>query len=277
MIIALLFLIFSAVVPIASFLSVCLKGLLFVLNRTVEIISYLPYAVIDNIRFSQIHLIGFLLVILILIVISSFYKIKRNIYYLIGLLAIILLVDIVNFHSKENRKELIFYNVRNNAVISLIDGHKHILLVESSDMYWAKNKQYLENYWTNREIRKHLQEISLNQIQKHGTVINYGEILMEMQAEGLYMGLHDRSMLLVTGSSMTNERVNVKPLKVDMLLITGNSGFPQGYHHKAIDPKKLIMFGNMNSSLRKAWKTFANSRDIEIYSIYYSGALHEIF
>ncbi len=277
MIIALLFFMFSAVNPIASFLAICLKGLLFVLNQTVGLISFLPYAVIENIRFRQLHLIGFMLIVLAIILIVSFYKIKRNIYFIISALTLVLFINVVDFRSKESSRELILYNLRNNSAISMIDGHEHVLLVESCDTGWVENRRYLKNYWLNREVYTNRHELCLSQFPTENMLVNHKGILMERRAEGIYIDLHDLSMLLLTKQAQNNSKETTEAFKVDMLLVTAYSGYPRVYHQQFIDPGKLVIMGGMNRGMQSAWKEFAHGRDIEIYSTNDSGALHIIF
>jgi hypothetical protein len=274
---ALLFFIFSAVTPVASLLAVCLKGLLFLLNQTIEVISYLPFVVIENIRFQHHHLIGYLFIILAIILVISSKRIRRTAYFVLTVILIMLITDTINYNWKEKRKEIILYNLRNNLAISLIDGHSHMLIVESNDPGWNESKEYLRSYWIRREIEQNIYEYFLDSNSPEGTSIRIGNISMERKVEGVYLNLHKQNMLLHTESMKENLGLNTNPINIDMLLITGSSGFPQPCHYKIIYPEKLVMFGNMTNKTRKAWKKFAESRGIEIYSIYDSGALHEIF
>ena len=159
----------------------------------------------------------------------------------------------------------------------MIDGHEHVLIVGSCGNSWEENRKYLKNYWMNREVFKNRYELCLSQLPVKGTLVNHKGISMEKQTEGLYLGLHNRSMLLLTKPSKNISKETSDLHKVDMLLITTNSGFPGAYHHRSVYPGKIVILGSMNRWMQRAWKEFADSRDIEIYSTCDSGALHEIF
>ena len=159
----------------------------------------------------------------------------------------------------------------------MIDGHEHMLLVESCDTSWRESGKYLKNYWMNREVYTNRYELCLSQFPAMNTRINHKGISMEGQAQGIYLGFHDLSLFLLTQPIKFNSKDITEHLKVDMLLVTAKSGFPTAFHQQFIDPGKLVIMGSMNRQMQGAWKDFAHSRNIEIYATHDSGALHMIF
>lgn len=277
MLLSLLFFIFSAISPIASLLALCLKGLLFLLNNIVELISHLPGAVIENIRFPQLHLIGFLLVIILIIMTNSFNNIRRVFCLILSLILLLLMVDIIEFQRKENQSELIIYNLRNHIAISLIDGHKHVLVKVSANDKWKEETTYLKKYWINREVLITMHEFCLHQHAERVVMRNDGDPIIEMLSEGTFFSLQDRSILLLLKPSFNDMKDKAVIPSTDILLINADSGFPAAYRYHSDFVKKLIVLGRISGQMNNAWKHFAESHHIEFYSIRDSGAFHEIF
>ena len=186
-------------------------------------------------------------------------------------------MDIVDFKIKENQNELIIYNLRNHVAISLIDGHEHILITESDNSDWKENRSYLKNYWINREVSSSLHELYINQLPENCALTNENGFRLESYPEGTYLESFDQSMLLLSKPFRNHRKKKAVVPTVDMLLINANSGFPGAYSFHSIYPKKIILLGNRNDRLQMAWKKFADSRNIEFYSVNNSGAFHEKF
>jgi hypothetical protein len=247
------------------------------LNSAVELISYLPHAVLENIRFPKFQMMSLLLVIFLLILTNSFGHIKRAFFLILSLILMVLIFQVINFHIKEDRKELIVYNLRNSFAVSLIDGHRHILLSSLNDKAWFAERAYLEKYWVNREILRNMEECYLPSFNYKIIPENDSLPIIEKIKEGIQLNLHHLSLLLLIKPITESVRGKTLIPSADILLICPNSGFPTAFNCPPGNVKRIITAGKLSYRQKRAWKQFADYQHIEFYSVHDSGAFHEVY
>jgi competence protein ComEC len=276
MVCALLFLVFSFFTPLAMGLSACLKGLLFLLNQSIAWISRLPLAVIENIRFQEVHVLVFMLMVFLLIVITKEYRVKRYLFILISAIAFLLLADLITFRVHENRKEFIVYSLGDNLAISIIQGHKHLLLVDTQDPSWEESRKYLRPYWISREIDRDMTELCLDDTISGKWRFPDTDISLEVCREGYGIKLGDQEMFILSDRTDGPSTGNSPSGEAATWVVFDRSGFP-GKYNPGIHPEKMIVTGAMGRRKKQAWKEFAGSLGIRYYDVEESGALHDFF
>ncbi len=132
LILGILILILAAIgLPIFILVGIVLNAVLWSMNRVVFFIEGISFSVLDGIDFNAPQI--FLIYLFIFFAVSLL--LFRNFKYLIASVVLVVMVALVEareIYHRNNRKEVVVYDIRNNTVIDFRDGFSTSLYVSDS-------------------------------------------------------------------------------------------------------------------------------------------------
>lgn len=259
---------FSLIVPVVA---KTLNVLLFAMNYSIEWIANLPFALIPDIRFSHLHMSAWYSIVLMSMFINV--RMKANLFFRAALvsLCILMVSDIVAYVRQESRSEMLIYNSNQNLILSFINGHQHLLLVEMNDENrLERDLQNLKKLWLNRQIYRSRKLIVLDSL-SNGTILcgdfveikNYTEVTSILFADKNYYYLRDYAF---------DYSEKDLPQQIEGLIIGKHSPFPDEQLFNAREITKLIICNSAYYSSRIRWLSFAKEKGIECIDIADEGA-----
>jgi competence protein ComEC len=259
--------------PLAEVVSTCLDWSLKLMNFLVDYITKLPYAVITNIKFELYHLALFSSFVFLMCFLEYTGK-KKYLIPLTELVVLLLLVfEITTYSINDKRQEIVIYRTDYGPAISLISGHKHLLLADTSiTNNPAEFERSTRYYWKSRQIDKSPEQIILNTLEP-GTSIRDVNIAIRQKKEGLYIDFNRKRFFL-----LNNEIINIVDVKEksisDYIIVNASSGYPNNAIMQECKPSVIVIVGRVSYGICRAWNNFATKNNIGFYDINQAGALH---
>jgi competence protein ComEC len=259
---SILFISFSAIGFIGSFLCLVLEFLTEVLTKWVDFINVLPFSIIKNIRLSLPE--TFILLIFIWFIVS-WVKYKKSFFAVLSLTTICLFLTI-NIRSNVrvlSNHRIIVYHSRKELDIGLYSGGANMFLTTAEDVLDRKEYEfYFRKHWLCMGIDDKIKIKRLNEIESN----NKG-----------FIGENVRSTLLIKGNSgakfmIFNKRskhVLNQNLAQNCAIIVGENLFPPDYGH-FVD--LIIIPAYINNFYARQWIEYAAENNIRCFNVAEDGA-----
>jgi competence protein ComEC len=273
---------FFCVLPFASAAKVvafCLGLALKAMNFLINSIAKLPFSVIGNIRFEFFHLVLFGCLVFVITVLIYIQK-KKYILPVSGLILLILLVfESINYEIDDKRKEIVIYNNEKGMAISLINGHKHLLFIDSTlfNNYTAFI-QSTHYYWRYRQIERSMKIIHIDKLEI-GTIIKGKNIAVQQMPVELIVDFNKKILCVQNKKGISNQQKYFPDscLGPDLFIVSKSSEYPDKDLLQRHKIGKIVIAEEISYKKRKAWGELAINNKIEIYDVDQSGALHIVF
>ena len=247
----------SAFIPqLCDYLTLVLKWMIIVLNKSVEITEALPYSILGGIDISIIETW-----MLYFIVVAFFVFItQRNMVGLYVSLIALLIISVTQFIEtieQNSQQKFIVYNVAESSVYDIIQGTQNNFYAPSS-LINDKDKMLFNiehNWWKSGVNKQHL--ISLDTINSdHGI---------------LYLPFSEKKILAIN-NLYQSEISYTKSLKTDLVILSKNTEIKIEQVVKYFNPD-LIIFDSSNSyKTCKKWGVTCKKSGVKFYDVAQQGA-----
>lgn len=257
-----LVLIFSPVHFISLVFSKILVGMVWFLNQSVKIIENLPFSTVKgiSISFTEMLIIYFILISLIVFFLQ---KRKLFLFYALACAAVLLSMVSVKKYSHINQRKFIVYNINKSSVYDFINGRKNCLMADS--LFTDNENKFLffvQNNWWDMGL-------------KHNAKFNLKDTLFyqdgfPLYKRGNFIGFFDKRIVIVDKKFYCCP--NTKKFEVDYLIIANNPEVKISDLVKLFNTKQIIIDSSNSYWKVNKWKKEAKKLNINIYSIFDSGA-----
>jgi len=247
----------SAFIPqLCEYLTLILKWMIIVLNKSVEITEAIPYSILGGIDINIIETW-----MLYFIIISFFiYITQRNMKGLYVSLIALLVISITQFIEtieQNSQQKFIVYNVAESSVYDVIQGTQNYFYAPSS-LINDKDKMLFNiehNWWKNGINNQHV--IPLDTVNSaHGI---------------FYFSFGEKKILAIT--NLYNSEINyTQKLKSDFVILSKNSEIQIEQIVDYFNPE-LIIFDSSNSyKTCKKWAAICKKSGVKFYDVAQQGA-----
>lgn len=247
----------SSFIPeLCDYLTLFLKCMIIVLNKSVEITEALPYSILGGIDISIIETW-----MLYFIVVAFFVFItQRNMAGLYVSLIALLIISVTQFIEtieQYSQKKFIIYNVAESSVYDIIRGTQNNFYAPSS-LINDKDKMLFDvehNWWKSGVNKQHL--ILLDTLNSdHGI---------------LYLPFSEKKILAIN-NLYKSEISYTQKLKSDLVILSKNTEIKIEQVIKYFNPD-LIIFDSSNSyKTCKKWATTCKKSGVKFYDVAQQGA-----
>lgn len=260
---------------VAFILGIALK----IMNSLIGFIPKLPFSIVGNIRFELFHLVVCSALVFIIILLL-FIRWAKYIFPVAGIALTILLSFEIGVYNADNKKtEIIVYNIDKGFAISLISGHRHLLLVDSLLMNnLAEFNQANVDFWRNRQIGKIMRIINLSELEE-GIFIRCKEIKLQQTEEEFIIDFKTKRICVVNKKNKCERQnyKNVDCFNSDYIIVCNSQDKASSSLLKKCRTKEIIIAGEVSNKTRNALIKLAAWSNIGIHDIKTSGALHIIY
>ncbi|OFX49041.1 MAG: hypothetical protein A2046_14705 [Bacteroidetes bacterium GWA2_30_7] len=270
---ALILLAFSSFDFIANYLGIALKYSVRILNNTISSIEGLPHSVSENIYISGFQMF---LIYFFIIIITSYFLLKRNSMLKLSFITIILfLISIFynNYNSLKQRK-LIVYNISGTTAINFIDGKDNILISNlsknenSSNLIFTTKSNWLELGLTKEKIVD-INSLNRNSLFSNNLTVDNKNLLIKDR----YLGFYKHRLLIINKDFKLKKYT--KKLKVDFIFLTSNNPIKISDLAECYEMKKIIIDSSNSMNNIKKWKTDCQKYNIACNVVSENGAFIE--
>tara|TARA_R110001592_G_scaffold6720_1_gene36116 strand:+ start:6255 stop:8384 length:2130 start_codon:yes stop_codon:yes gene_type:complete len=262
--------VFSAVPYVGNFVAYLLNKAIWLLNSSVNFIDVLPYSVTENVRFPIEYTFIIYLVIVLLVLLFIFRKMK----YLIvsQLLIILFLIDFgINTFNQSSQKKIMIYNIPNYSAINFIDGKDNILLSDIK-LYTNKSKlmYHVKNNWIEEGVENE-KVVDLNKLKKAHLLSNLYRISNQNLFTKLNYFQYYTTKIAIIDESQHASSIS-KPLNVDLLIWTKNNKSSLSEIMKSYRFKQLIIDSSNSNFTNEKLTAEAEELNINYWSVNNDGA-----
>jgi len=251
----------SKVSFMVAFLSKLLSYSILFLNESVKFIEKLPYAMIQGISISvfETWLIYFMIIVLF-----SFFVIKKIEYLRLTLVAVILflLIQCLDSFQESRQKKIVVYNIPKTVAYDFISGKNTVFIGDSS--LTNNNSQMLfhikHNWWDLGVDQQQI--IASEKINNHRD--NY------LFARNGFIQFYDKRIAIVSEKPKEHKKI-----KVDYLILSKNPTLKIADLRNNYEFGKLIIDSSNPCWKTSRWMKEATNLNIECYSVIDSGAFQE--
>ncbi len=266
--IMILTLIFFTVLPfvtvlkfVASLLSFDLK----LMNSLVRFVTSLPFSIIGDVRFGSFHLIlsfGFIGLICFFI----YSRQKKWILPTAGLfILIILMYYLFNYLIDDKKNQIIVYNIERGIAISLVQGHEHVLLIDSVILNnYDTFERSSSNFWRNRQIDHPLRILITNNVQA-GTKIRVANITLQNSGDCIILDFCGDSFCIQNDNQYSHPIIKSNTATcIDYLIVHGPGKNPN-LNKMKFAGTSIIITSDVPYKVQKAWIIYALKNKLRIY------------
>ena len=247
----------SAFIPtVCDYLTLILKWMIWILNKSVEITEALPYSVLGGIDISIIETWMLYMVVLALFVFFTQKKIAGLYVSLIALL-IISVTQFIETVEQNSQQQFIVYNVAGTAVYDVIRGRRNQFYAPT-ELINDKDKMLfnIEHNWWKVGLEKQ-EIINLDSLQSHS---------------GLYcFPLNDKKIITVN-NRYSSELIYSGTLKTDYVILSQNTTLPIEQVAKYFSPKLIIFDSSNSTKMRNKWIKQCTKLKLKFYDVVEQGA-----
>ncbi|MBN1597086.1 MAG: ComEC/Rec2 family competence protein [Bacteroidales bacterium] len=252
-----------------------LNVLLTLMNSGVKFISEIPCSSISDIRFEKLNLVYFYLSISLLI--YAYTYCRKNFLHVISMLVLIYLVcDIYTYINLERKKEIVIYNAGRFNALSLIDGHKHLVIADSAlfteDSDFIK---YTTNFRIYRQVNRLVKYVSIQDVENKKLlkndflVVGKSDYGLLIKYYGCNIFFYRKNMTDIINEIWTGDTVNY-------LVVDNNSGFPDRVLIEDIKPEMIIISPSVSNFLSGTWREEGYNCRALVYDLSENGSLHVV-
>ena len=260
-----LFLSFSSVSFMSGILSAILFKLVNLLNRSVQFIEELPYSAIDGISvngFETILLYGLLISVVAYLILKK----KPLLFCFLVLLLIFSVEHLVKRTGQIQNRQIIVYQVRGHSVFDFISGRSNCFFADSTFYEDPVKMDFnVTGNWIRNGLQKHT---CLVESQKETVRTNncnfFGDDLQFIQ-------YYDVRIVILNGS-IDRDLINIDPLKIDLLIISGKSIKPNNDILGIFETDMVILDASNSWRQVRDWRNVLNEQGIPYHSVPDQGA-----
>jgi len=262
----------TAAKTVAHALGLALKTM----NLLTGTITSLPCSTIGNIRFELFHLC----VCIVFILTTTFLLLMRRKKLILPCTAVVILIllifEIVVYQNNDRKREMIIYKNEDGIAISLITGHRHLLIADSAlisnfnDFY-----QSTVDFWRNREIVGSMTTINLDELGQD-TSVNCKEIKIQHTEGEIIIDFLKKRICIPNRNSRHYFRTQ-KCIDSDYLIVNNSKVRINTDLFQRYKTKTIILESEVSGKARNSLIKLAMQNNIEIHDLYQSGALHIIY
>jgi len=259
---------FSAV---AGLIAIIVNYMVLFMNYLIDSISKFPGSVISDIRFGFMELMTSVIICVVGLTIYYFGTKRCLNYFIITCLICYLGFGLIQYHIDERKNEIIVYNVKEGVAISIIDGHKHMLLA-SSEIFsdYSTNCRPLINYWVQRQINKGMMVINIDTISENITLLT-SMVSVSQNNAGFLLQADSLCYLIPTNSFSKRKELPAKGMDEKFFLktypdIVGIDNFALKNIHG------IIMTGGIPMFIKRKWKSESENNKVIFYDTAIEGA-----
>lgn len=257
-----LFIFFSSIGFISSFITVILKLLTEVITCWVDFVNILPCAVIKDISLTFTE--AFILMLLTWFT-FSWLKFKKSVFLILSLATIcfILVFNVSSKISCLSNHQIIVYHSKKELHIGIYSGSKNTFLTSADDIYSSKDYEfYLKKHWLRMGFDEKMKIRQLNKNKDKEQDLEkeiFSPVnLIKSRSGSNYMILRKSSQLLLKQNSITK-----------LSLIVGENLLPPD-SKCSID--LIIIPASINHFYSRQWIRYASENNICCFNIAESGA-----
>lgn len=247
----------SAVIPVVcSYITLLLKWMILVLNKSVEITESLPYSILGSIDISIIETWLFYSVVLALFVFFT----KKNMAGLYVSLIALLLVSITQFIEtvqQSSQQKFIVYNVAGTSVYDVIQGRQNYFYAPAT-LISDKDKMLfnVEHNWWKLGLEK--------------------QNSIEFDSVKTCKGIHHLSVsnktVLTINNEFNSEVIYTKKLKADFVILRENTEIEIQQIEEYFNPELVIFDSSNSNKLCRKWKRQCEKAGLKFYDVALQGA-----
>ncbi|MDQ3046251.1 MAG: competence protein ComEC family protein [Bacteroidota bacterium] len=248
---------FGSVPVIAGFISACFGWCISLLNSSVQMMERWPHAIIEGVSITVLETCLLYFFILSLMGYIAQRKFRFLVVSIIFLL-MILLSQVNELSEQQSQKKIVVYNINKTSAIDFIAGRSNVLLTDSTFAKNSKGLQFrVKNNWWDLGLTNN--EIVTGNGEKAGLIIRDHTI-----------GFCGKTIIHIKEDFKSS--FMIRPLKVDLLIISNNAQVSMQSLLMMFDPGKIV-FDSSNSAYKiRKWKMECESAEIESYFVVDRGA-----
>jgi len=247
---------------IAAFVSKMLVYLVFALNQSIRFIESMPYSATKGIQITSLEMLFIYMFIISLIYFFAFKK--SNMLKLSFIIAIIIAssLGLKNYYALMQKK-IIVYSLNKSSAIDLIAGQQHTLICDS---LLKDNNKIISTHLRNNWNLLKLSEPDYCKMDIHSADSAKENVF----AENNFIQFYDKKLAIInsTNSKLTSDI----PIKVDYLILCGNSKVEIGELLDSYNPDEIIFDASNSVWKIKKWKKECDELKVPYYSVADSGA-----
>jgi competence protein ComEC len=264
---------FFSLEPLSAFLGNLfgwlLNKILLSLNFLIDLVNSLPFASLSGLWLEKVHVI----LIYGMILTTCFYLIKKTPKQIIlGLIFIIVIIafDIQKTLNLQNKKMFLVYNIPGKSVYNYISPDENLVIkvnsIENNQEAEADIlKFFTEDFW----LKNRAEPPKIVSIKKEASVQN--TISGQFYLRGNYFSLEDTRFYVLNNNSLANKKTK-EPLKIDYLILSGESDLPVNKIKELFRFKKIILDSSLDYYERQKWIKRLKKKAVPYFDITDQGA-----
>jgi competence protein ComEC len=266
------FLLVSSVEPLMLLTGKVLAILLAALYKAVAFIEILPFSLIESIHISGMQTVVLVAFILFL----GLFTLQRKIISLwlaLSLFAIFQLMNTMQAISLRNQKVFMVGNLKGHSAINMISGKEGILLADSALSFENPAVRYaFNNFWTEHGVADNLRLISCSDEFLGETEIISGSFYKSTWlGNNIFFEFFGKRIIIIKDNYLYRYGADY-PLKVDLVIVTGNLKPDMDALVKLLDPELLILDSSVKNYQAVQWIKLCQRLGVNCWNISQKGA-----
>lgn len=255
-----IFLLFSFFEPLMIIIGKLLAILLNILYKGVVFTEILPYSVIENICIDELQTIVLFLILFFLGIYSWQHQLKYLLFVL-SLLAVFQIMHVFRLVSWKNQELILISSCKGHTVINLVEGrHCTVLTDGSAD---SDELQYaLKSFWTEQGVARHIESKNLDTSLGHRAPWLGNNVLISFAGK----------QIVIMNDNVSLQFQNPTPLKIDLLVITGNLKTNLYATLGLFNPDKIVIDTSVKNYLAERWMMLCEKKSINCWVVSRQGA-----
>jgi competence protein ComEC len=247
----------SAFIPqFCNYLTLVLKWMILVLNKSVEFTEALPYSILGGIDISIVET-WMLYFIVIALFIFFTHRSMAGLYVSLIALLIVSVTQFIETVQQNSQQQFIVYNVAGTSVYDVIQGTQNYFYAPS-ELIKDKDKMLFNiehNWWKNG--LKNQKIIELDSI---------------YSSKGILQFVADNKKIVAIDNRYNSEIVYSKKMKTDFVILRENAEIEIQQVIKYFNPDLIIFDSSNSNKLCRKWETACKKSGVKFYDVTKSGA-----
>jgi competence protein ComEC len=240
---------------LSTFFSAAVKFL----NTCIRWISELPYSITDGIYIGTFELWGMYLSVIFLML----FLYKKGIHYLkffLWSIIAILCIQFIQMIQLQNQRKLNVYALSKASAVDLIDGMKHVVVIDSANEKAMAGINELHPYW---------ESLKLNAPLYATTSLQTSSVCVRDEAIQFY----DKQIVILKSMEKTTHLFNKNCyLKVDYVILSNNVKLSIDEIIKIYQPGCIIFDSSSRNYFLKKWRDECEACHQKYYNLNDEGA-----